>query len=43
MILFRDVSAAFLKLAVVVIALAFVYPYVVTTIAGALNGGHLPQ
>ena len=43
MILFRDMTAALLKLAVVVIGLAFVYPYVVTTIAGALNSGLIPR
>ena len=43
MILLHDLTAAFLKLAVVVVALAFVYPRIVSAIAGALNAGYDPQ
>jgi|GEM_PF-6759099 hypothetical protein len=43
MILLHDLTAAFLKLAVVVIALTFAYPHIVTAIAGTLNAGYVPQ
>lgn len=41
MLLFRDLSAAVIKAAIVVIALGLVYPFVVTTLANAFNAGSL--
>lgn len=41
--LIRDLTTQFVKLAAVVIALTLVYPYVVTSVAGYLNGGHAGQ
>jgi K+-transporting ATPase c subunit len=43
MILLHDLTAAFLKLAIVVIVLAFAYPRIVMAIAGALNAGNVSQ
>jgi hypothetical protein len=41
--LFHEIAAAVVKTAGIVIALALVYPFIITTISHAVSSGHVPQ